>query len=238
VSLREHLPTVATLGNVMAGFAACGFVVTDRPALAALMLLVGVLMDSLDGTLARSLRATSDLGAEMDSLADMVSFGVAPAILAGSLMPHEAFPASWLLISVYPLCAAWRLARFNASRHDSVDVSSEFLGLPSTGAGAAAATTVLVYLRLADANLLSGTLFLPFVMAALGALMVSRIAYKHAGAIIAGLNPILAGFLAALFIAGTVLWEYEFLFAGLMWSYVLYAPLLSARHLLHAARHA
>lgn len=239
MQLKERLPILATMCNAAAGFAACGFAVTGQPELAALMLLVGVLMDSLDGMLARSLGATSGLGAELDSLADMVSFGVAPAVLVGSLLPQNGFSGAWVLIAVYPLCAAWRLARFNVSRRSMIESPSVFTGLPTTGAGGASATAVLLYLRLLpEGEAFLGTLFLPCIMAVLGALMASRIAYKHAGAIISGRNPILAVALAIAFVAGTILWEYQFLFAGLMWSYVLSAPLLMARQRIHAARHA
>jgi CDP-diacylglycerol--serine O-phosphatidyltransferase len=238
MDIRRLLPAGATLANVAAGFAACACVVADRPDLAALLVLGAVLLDSLDGALARSLDATSRMGAQLDSLADVVSFGLAPAVLAGSLLPGEGRVVGWAIIAIYPLCAAWRLARFNVCQDELADSHDDFAGLPSTGAGGAAATAALVYLRLAESNLPLGGVFLPCVMAALGVLMVSHIAYKHAGSMIARLNPLLAAFMAVVFVVGTVFWEYQFLFAGVMWSYVLYAPVATATQKLRAARQA
>lgn len=238
MSLTKQVPTWATLGNAAAGFAACSLVVAGRAELAALMVLVAVLLDSLDGALARSLKATSEFGGQLDSLADVMSFGLAPAVLAGSLLPYGAGPLAWGLVVLYPLCATWRLARYNLSHAAGDEGEGEFTGLPSTGAGAAAVTGVMLYLRLLEGKGLVGAGFLPAMMAVLGLLMVSRIPYKHAGAIISRLRPVVAVLFGAAFVAGTVLWQYEMLFFALMWGYVLYAPLLAAGQKILALRHA
>jgi CDP-diacylglycerol--serine O-phosphatidyltransferase len=238
MSLTKQLPSIATLGNAGAGFLSCGLAVAGKPELAALVILVAVLMDSLDGALARSLEAESPLGAELDSLADVISFGVAPALLAGSLMPGNDHILVWALMAVYPLCAAWRLARYNISHNDDTAEHGVFIGLPTTGAGAAAATLVLLYLRLAPQTLVVGPRLLACAMALLGALMVSKFTYRHGGAIIGRLHPAVAAVLAVLFVAGSALWDYEYLFGALMWSYVLSAPLMTAGHRIRAVRHA
>jgi len=238
MSMRHLLPAGATLGNVVAGFAACGCVVTGRPDLAALLVLGAVLLDSLDGALARSLSATSNMGAQLDSLADVISFGVAPALLAGSLLPGQGRLVGWAVIAIYPLCAAWRLARFNVSRQEPGESHDDFVGLPSTGAGGASATAALVYLRLAESSIPLGAVFLPCIMMTLGVLMISHIAYKHAGAMIGRLNPMLAAVMALVFVVGTVFWEYQLLFAGVTWSYVIYAPVAMATQKLRAAHQA
>ncbi len=236
LSARALLPTAATMGNAAAGFAACGCIVTGRPDLAALLILFALLLDSLDGALARTLDAASAVGAQLDSLADVISFGLAPALLAGSLLPGEGRLVGWAVIAIYPLSAAWRLARFNASHDADAESHGDFVGLPSTGAGGAAATAALVYLRFAEGSIPLGGAFLPSVMAVLGALMVSHITYKHGGALVTRLSPLMAALMALVFIAGTIFWEYQFLFAAIMWSYVLHAPVAMARHKLRAAR--
>ncbi len=225
------------MGNAAFGFAACALAVSDRPELAALAVLAAILMDSLDGALARSLHVESALGAHLDSLADVVSFGVAPALIVGSLLPHG-FLAGWLLVVPYPLAATWRLARFNTGHSDTADHEEQFLGLPSTGAGGAAATAVLVYLRLAETDPAFSVVLLPFLLALLAGLMASHMPYRHAGAFISRLEPILAVVLGAALVTGTIVWEYQFLFAALMWGYVVSAPISTAREIIRAARHA
>ena len=231
----RHLPCAATLGNVAAGVLACGLAVQGHPELAALMILAAVLFDSVDGPLARSLSAESELGAELDSLADIVSFGVAPAVLAGSLLPAGLAREGWLLLLAFPLCAAWRLARFNVARGRQEE--GEFSGLPSTGAGAAAATAILLHLRLRELGIGGGGLMLPWALLLLGMLMVSRIRYRHAGLAVARLTPPVAVALACLIVAGAVLWHYEYLFAALTWGYVAAAPLHVAGRKIRAVRH-
>jgi CDP-diacylglycerol--serine O-phosphatidyltransferase len=239
MSLMKQLPTAATLANAAAGFMACGLTVAGRPELAALAILVAVLMDSLDGALARYLEVESDLGAQLDSLSDIVSFGVAPALLAGSLLPGNEGILVWALMAVFPLCAAWRLARFNVAHNEDAGEHGLFLGLPTTGAGGAAATLALLYIRFSPQTPQAvGPILLTCTMALLGVLMVSKFNYRHGGAVIARLNPGVALVLAVLFVVGSALWDYEYLFGVLMWSYVLSAPLLTATKHITAVHHA
>lgn len=238
MNLLKLLPSAATLGNATAGFLACGLAASGRPALAALTILVAVLLDSMDGALARSLEAESAIGAELDSLADVISFGVAPAVLAGSLLPGNGSLLVWGLMAVYPLCAVWRLARFNVMQSEGTLEHGAFLGLPTTGAGAAVATLVLLYVRLSPTTDIVSPALLTSAVALLGVLMVSKFSYRHAGALMARLHPAVAAMLAVLFAAASALWDYEFLFAALVWSYVLSAPLLTAGSRIRAVHHA
>jgi CDP-diacylglycerol--serine O-phosphatidyltransferase len=202
------------------------------------MILAAVLLDSLDGALARSFGASSDLGAQLDSLADVISFGAAPAVLIGSLLPADGLLVGWTMAIAYALCAGWRLARFNITRADENSDHTGFVGLPSTGAGAASATAVLAHLRLLEYGVPLSTMLLPCVLVLLAVLMVSRVPYGHAGAIVSRLNPVAAVFAAIAFVAASVLWDYEFLFAALMWTYTLTGPLATAREKIRAVRHA
>jgi CDP-diacylglycerol--serine O-phosphatidyltransferase len=238
VDIKKQLPSIATLSNAGAGFLACAFASVGRPELSALFVLLAVFLDSLDGALARSLDATSELGAELDSLADVISFGVAPAVLVGSLLPAEGRQLGWLMVTAFPMCAAWRLARFNVTARGTEGGHGEFLGLPTTGAGAAAATAVLVHLRAGmpagDATLA----MLPYVMLMLAALMVSSVSYTHVGTILGRLRPSIGALAAAAFALGSILWRYEILFAAAMWAYVVSGPFQLASDKLRALRHA
>lgn len=236
MDLLKRLPCVATLGNLAAGVLACALAVRGHPEVGALMVLAAVLLDSLDGALARTLSASSEFGAQLDSLADVVSFGVAPAVLAGSMLPAELSAAGWLMILAYPLCAAWRLARFNMTAAQSGH--GDFVGLPSTGAGAAAATAILLHARLQEMGLRGTGGLLPWALVLLAALMVAHFPYKHAGIVVGRLRPAVAAALAGLFIVGSVVWQYEYLFAALTWGYALSSPLHVAGEKIRAVRHA
>ena len=235
--VKRWAPAIASLANAAAGFTACAFAVTGAVELGALMVLIAVLLDSLDGALARSLQADSEFGAELDSLADAVSFGVAPALLVGSLLSPSVSRIGWALICTYPLCVVWRLARFNTRHASGAGGHGVFYGLPSTGAGAALVTAVLVYTRIEPLSHV-GTFSLTALVVLLGSLTVSRITYRHAGVMVSRLAPMTAALLAVLFIAGSVMWEYEYMFGVLTWAYALSGPLAAATEKIRAVRHA
>jgi CDP-diacylglycerol--serine O-phosphatidyltransferase len=110
------LPNLFTTANLAAGFYAIVKAMEGDPDRAALALVVAGVCDNLDGRLARLARATSRFGTEYDSIADAVSFGVAPAVIAftaGGL--HELGWTGWVLAFTFTACAALRLARFNVS---------------------------------------------------------------------------------------------------------------------------
>ena len=233
---RKHAPSIATLGNLAAGVTACMLATRGRVEAGALMVLAAVLLDSLDGALARTLSAESDFGAELDSLADVVSFGVAPAVLAGSLLPEEFAGMGWLLLLSLPVCAAVRLARFNLSVDRGEHVG--FAGLPSTGAGAGAASAILLHYHLHQIGVFGTGALLPWAMLLLAVLMVSRVPYRHAGQIVGRLGPVPLALVTATFILGSALWQYQYLFAALTWGYALAAPLQVAREKIRAVHHA
>ena len=127
------------------------------------LIILCVLLDKLDGTTARLLKATSDIGLQLDSFSDFITFGIAPGVLVflaiwrgdahGVEIPHEAFalwqgPAmGWLLralVASYVLCAVLRLARFNVITESSQGSSAVFYGLPTTPSGAMVSTLFIL----------------------------------------------------------------------------------------------
>lgn len=146
--------------------------------LAAWMITWCVLLDKLDGFMAKVLKASSEFGAQFDSLADLVAFGVAPALLVYYYLQHAApewavshRPLMIASLSVYVLCAALRLARYNAM--DAEGLKDWFHGLPSTFAGGLVALSVILHSKysLAGAFPLSLTM-LPLLLILTGLLMV------------------------------------------------------------------
>jgi CDP-diacylglycerol--serine O-phosphatidyltransferase len=214
------LPSMATLGNAVCGFAAAyvaalpasaastSFLAAHRFAIAAYLIFGAGLCDVLDGRLARFTRHTTDFGGQLDSLADVISFGVAPGLLcillcrdgfAGALrhVPLQVDQLIWAIGALYMCCAAVRLARFNVSNEHGEQHHFSFLGLPSPGAGIMVAAWVLMQQDLTDKAIdlrpdvwvwlahLVGFLssaclvVLPLLTLGCGLLMVSHIRYPH-----------------------------------------------------------
>jgi CDP-diacylglycerol--serine O-phosphatidyltransferase len=207
------LPSMATLGNAICGFGAIWVAATEPVgfpsigpfATAAYLLFLAGGFDILDGRLARITRHTTDFGGQLDSLADVVSFGAAPAFVALSLFRHV-HPQTpdaiarlvWAIGALYMSCAAIRLARFNVSNEHGEQHHFSFLGLPSPGAGLTVAAWILMQQKLSrdaaglaaghDWNRLASTmqflssacvLLLPVLVLLTGLLMVSHIRYPH-----------------------------------------------------------
>jgi CDP-diacylglycerol---serine O-phosphatidyltransferase len=212
------LPSLVTLLNAVCGFAAIHFTARgmndperlwlEKPELtffaaAAWMIFLAMVCDGLDGFVARMARSSSSFGGQLDSLADMVSFGVAPAFLMlrivesyfkdviGPVSPvFGSMPGKllWLVAAMYICCTALRLARFNVE-HETLDKEHlGFSGLPSPAAAGVVASLVLLYsdyLQGLDAQevvpIVSRIIIylLPWITIGVALLMVSRVPYRH-----------------------------------------------------------
>ncbi len=210
--MKIHLawiPNSLTLGNMLLGFislvfSSMGTASNPQPFfMAGIMILGAALCDGLDGPAARALNVTSNLGAELDSLADCVAFGVAPGFLAYRayfsgmyvhLFGFEA-DAGVLVAAIFPLCAAYRLARFNVDH-----VPDSFSGLPSPIAGVIVALAPVFFTVL---MFQSGWLKIAFaiVFVATAFLMVSTIRFSKPQAAIATHFPGIRIILLVIFLA-------------------------------------
>lgn len=200
------LPTMFTLGNLVCGFFAIVIAARlDRPdktmtltevdSLALMysgwLIFLGMIFDALDGQLARLSNTMSDFGAQLDSLCDLVTFGVAPAFLMVKMCPKFEFlhrEAVWIIAALYVACAALRLARFNVEVGSEIEDHIYFSGLPVPAAASAMAGFAIMFHTLRDVGnpliykaqidgVLQTTLPIFGVLAAL--LMVSRLRYPH-----------------------------------------------------------
>ena len=168
------LPNLFTTGNLFCGFWAIISVFQEKFFYAAVAILLACLFDILDGKVARLSGATSKFGVQYDSLADLVSFGIAPALLAFSwaLRPYGKF--GWLAAFLFVVCGALRLARFNVQ--SSSGEVKYFKGLPIPAAASMIALTILLYLRLIETNWVKDIVILVMIYV-LAFLMVSSIRY-------------------------------------------------------------
>jgi CDP-diacylglycerol---serine O-phosphatidyltransferase len=200
------LPNLMTAGNLFCGFVAVIMCIQAHYAMRvsdvitpeaagyfqrAVWLIFGAMaFDALDGRLARMGGKESFFGAEFDSLADVVSFGLAPALMVFFLIlsPTQGYPhfreIGWLLGFIYLLCAAIRLARFNVITHPllqkpGVRGDKDFVGLPVPAAAGTVAALVLFLLNLAvhERDLQRWALVLPVLMLLIAILMVSTVRY-------------------------------------------------------------
>jgi CDP-diacylglycerol--serine O-phosphatidyltransferase len=168
------LPNLFTSGNLFCGFWAIISVLDEKFFYAAVAILLACVFDILDGKVARLSGATSKFGVQYDSLADLVSFGIAPAMLAFSwaLRPYGKF--GWLAAFVFVACGALRLARFNVQ--SSSGEAKYFKGLPIPAAASMVALTILLYLRLIETGWVKDIIILVMIWV-LAFLMVSNIRY-------------------------------------------------------------
>lgn len=169
------VPSLLTTGNLLCGFFALIAASNGRYTQAAIAIFVAFLFDGLDGLTARFTKTTSIFGLEYDSLADLVSFGLAPGLMLywWALSPHGRL--GWLAAGLYVICGALRLARFNAMAH--VLPSRHFTGLPIPAAAGVVASAVLFSENLSVEPVLS-PLLLAIGAYLLAFLMVSTIRYR------------------------------------------------------------
>lgn len=168
------LPNLFTTGALFSGFYAVVASMNGHFDKAAIAVFVAMILDGLDGRVARLTNTQSEFGAEYDSLADMVSFGVAPALVAFSWSLQSLGQAGWIAAFIYVAGAALRLARFN-TQIDTAD-KNYFTGLASPAAAAIVAGTVWVF----NDNGVAGTAVAPLmalVVGLAGILMVSNVQY-------------------------------------------------------------
>ncbi|QKG85623.1 CDP-diacylglycerol--serine O-phosphatidyltransferase [Kroppenstedtia pulmonis] len=163
------LPSILTIGNLFLGIVAMILSVQGEWRYGAIMVIIGMLLDGLDGRVARMLNAQSEFGKELDSLSDIISFGVAPALIMYTSILHTYGIAGWLITAIFPICGAIRLARFNV--HPGIP--GYFIGLPITAAGGVLATMSLY------SDMVSSSLFMVIGMLFLAFLMVSQIKYPN-----------------------------------------------------------
>jgi len=186
------LPNLLTAGNLFCGFVALTKIVGPDPSsdnfaqikLALAFILLACIFDLFDGRVARMGGVESPFGREFDSLADLVSFGVAPAFLVQRVVLADVFgeyqQISWLIASIYLLCGAFRLARFNClSAMPSSGANKDFLGfpIPSAAGLVASLTLLIIHFNEKEKSLGHWNYLIAAVLIFLSAMMVSTVRY-------------------------------------------------------------
>jgi len=226
--LRYLAPNLITLSSMIFGLVSLTAAAHGNPSLAAWMIIYAVLTDRLDGLVARAVKGTSELGMQLDSFADFLNFGVAPAYLVLSFLtsrpdlPYQDGVAKtllWIACGGYMLCAVFRLARYNILSDDQVPTKI-FFGVPTTLAGGLLAIWILLLLKydpnielygghFGGAKLFGESLhtplavwkYLPIAVAILGYLMASRLPMPKVGMT---KSKIVSAFLLILVVSGYI----------------------------------
>ena len=226
--LRYLAPNSITLSSMIFGLVSLTAASNNHPSLAAWMIIYAVLTDRLDGLVARAVKGTSELGMQLDSFADFLNFGVAPAYLVLSFLtsrpdlPYQEgvyHTLLWIACGGYMLCAVFRLARYNILSDDQVPTKI-FFGIPTTLAGGLLAIWILLLLKYdpkielygghfggpklfgeALATPLAAWKYMPIAVAILGYLMASRLPMPKVGMT---KSKLVSAFLLILVISGYI----------------------------------
>ncbi|MDT3428588.1 CDP-diacylglycerol--serine O-phosphatidyltransferase [Paenibacillus forsythiae] len=167
--IQKSIPSLFTLGNLLLGMFGIMMALNGKIGMAAIMVIIAMLADGLDGRVARALGTESEFGKELDSLSDVVSFGVAPALIMYVTSLHDLHNAlAWSVTAIFPVFGALRLARFNVRP----GVPGYFIGLPIPAAGGVLATLSLFHKDVSPLFMIIAALLLSY-------LMVSTVKYPN-----------------------------------------------------------
>lgn len=229
------LPTMMTAGNILSGFVAILQIfkgregmVTDHYYYAIIAILGACLFDVLDGRVARLGGQESAFGRELDSIADIVSFGVAPALLVHDIVLSDIErPAGvgYLIASAYLVCGALRLARFNCiAASDDKSSSTHFRGCPIPAAAGVIASLTLLMLWLDEGNKEIGPwkYGLAVLMVLLSYLMVSNVKYPSFKSVNWRTRRSLPWMLVSILVMAFAVWNWQWMPAVLFVTYLIY----------------
>ena len=225
------LPSLFTVGNIFCGFYAIIATMHGKYDFAAQAIGVAMILDTLDGKIARLTNSTSLFGLQLDSLADVISFGIAPSILAFFWgLQNLDYRLGWIAAFTFTICGAMRLARFNVQAGNL----KHFVGMPIPAGGGTIAAIVHFFGAPLANPVASG-----FMVAAVGLLaflMISTFKYSSLKNLTLGKRSHFTILAIALLVA--LIYNYsDWTLLGMAVVYVLSGPVLRLSHLVHPRRH-
>jgi len=172
---RVILPNMLTLIGVCIGLTSIRFALDEKFEFAIIAIIFAALFDWLDGRIARLIKGTSEVGKELDSLADVISFGVAPAFIMYFWKLNELGRFGWLLCLIYVSCVALRLARFNVNSNQEPSWRDNFFeGVPSPAGGILVLTPLIVSITGFDYIALDYDIIVPACFIVISLLLISK----------------------------------------------------------------
>ncbi len=174
-SARVILPNMLTLIGVCIGLTSIRFALDGKFELAIIAIIFAALIDGLDGRIARLIKGTSKVGKELDSLTDMISFGVAPAFIMFFWKLNTLGRFGWLLCLIYVICVALRLARFNVNSNQEPSWRDNFFeGVPSPAGGILVLTPLIISLSGFNLYQLNYDIIVPVFFIGTSFLLISK----------------------------------------------------------------
>jgi len=172
---RVILPNMLTLIGVCIGLTSIRFALDGKFEFAIIAIIFAALIDGLDGRIARLIKATSKVGKELDSLTDMISFGVAPAFIMYFWKLNTLGRFGWLVCLIYVICVALRLARFNVNSNQEPSWRDNFFeGVPSPAGGILVLTPLIISLSNFNLNQLNYDIIVPAFFIITSLLLISK----------------------------------------------------------------
>jgi CDP-diacylglycerol---serine O-phosphatidyltransferase len=172
---RMILPNMLTLIGVCIGLTSIRFALDGRFGFAIIAIIFAALIDGLDGRIARLIKGTSKVGKELDSLTDMISFGVAPAFIMYFWKLNTLERFGWLLCLIYVICVALRLARFNINSNQEPSWKDNFFeGVPSPAGGILVLTPLIISISGFDYIQLNYDVIVPIFFVVTSFLLISK----------------------------------------------------------------
>ncbi|WP_435162579.1 CDP-diacylglycerol--serine O-phosphatidyltransferase [Candidatus Pelagibacter bacterium nBUS_25] len=172
---RVILPNILTLVGVCIGLTSIRFALDEKFEFAIIAIIFAALFDWLDGRIARLIKGTSEVGKELDSLADVISFGVAPAFIMYFWKLNELGRFGWLLCLIYVSCVALRLARFNVNSNQEPSWRDNFFeGVPSPAGGILVLTPLIISITNFDYFRLNYDIIVPICFIIISLLLISK----------------------------------------------------------------
>ena len=173
---RTILPNMFTLVGVCIGLTSIKFAFDERFGLAIICIIVAGLIDGLDGRIARLIKGTSQVGKELDSLTDVISFGVAPAFIMYFWQLNSLGRVGWLISLIYIVCVVLRLARFNVSSNEESSWKDNFFeGIPSPAGGVLVLMPVILSISDSQFLNLNYQIIVPVMFIIVSILLISKI---------------------------------------------------------------
>ena len=173
---RVILPNILTLIGVCIGLTSIKFAFDGKFELSIFAVIIAAIIDGLDGRIARLIKGTSKVGKELDSLTDVISFGVAPAFIMYFWALSETGRVGWLISLIYIICVALRLARFNVSSNEESSWKDNFFeGIPSPAGGILVLMPLILSLSELKFLNLNNQIFVPVMFIIVSILLISKI---------------------------------------------------------------
>ncbi len=222
---RMILPNTLTLIGVCVGLSSINFALNLRYELAIIAILFAAIIDGLDGRIARLIKGTSKVGKELDSLTDVISFGVAPALIMYFWTLNSLGKIGWLISLIYVICVALRLARFNINTGGEASWKDNFFqGVPSPAGGILVLSPLILDVSGLNSTNFNFEIFTPYIFICISILLISKVpSYSLKKIVVPRSSTVFLLFGIVLIFGLLLIFTFEVLLAGCI-IYILLLP--------------